>query len=316
MSSHERGPGSPWTHQPDGGRAGLPTGRPGVQPRKQTLIVVAAGIALIVLAVLAFTFGRGFLPPVAAAPVSPAVTTVPAEPNATAQSVAPNAAPASNAAPYTEALLGTSVEGRPIAATVFGSGDRRYLIIGGVHGDEWGADAVEGLLERLKADPSLVPDGAEIHVIASLNPDGRVADTRGNANKVDINRNMPTRNWASELDPRDSSKTRALSGGAAPGSEPESRIFMDYLKHGFRHVISVHSQGGIVDWDGAGGEALAARVADKVGYPVMHLSYQEYIRGSMGIYVPETWGIPIITIEMGKPGLTEGLVQGMLATIQ
>nr|NLI50185.1 murein peptide amidase A [Propionibacterium sp.] len=80
--------------------------------------------------------------------------------------------------------------------------------------------------------------------------------------------------------------------------------------------MAAHSQGGIVDWDGAGGETLAAKIAAEVGYPVQHLSYQEYIRGSMGTYVPETWGIPIVTIEMAQPGLTDGLFRGMLATVE
>jgi len=316
VSGYERPPGS-WQPYPPDPWADLRNQQAQAQRRKRNLIIGAgAGFVVLLAAVLALTSLGGLLPNLGARPVAPAATTVIAEPAATAQPVMPPVASETKAAPYTETVLGASVQGRPIAATVFGSGDRRYLILGGVHGDEWGADAVERTVERLKADPSLVPAGVELHVIASLNPDGRVANTRGNANKVDINRNMPTSNWSSQLDARDSSKNRALSGGAAPGSEPESKIFMDYMKKGFRHVISVHSQGGIVDWDGAGGEALAARVAAKVGYPVQHLSYQEYIRGSMGIYVPETWGIPIVTIEMGKPGLTEGLFRGMLAVVE
>ena len=326
MSSYEREQSSSRTHTPDRSRADMRRERARAHRRKQTLIVGAgAGIVLILVAVLALTSLGGTPPTVAAAPGTPGpaapeptVSTQPIEPVAPVEPppVEPPVEPEPAPAPYTETVLGTSVEGRSIGATVFGTGDRRYLILGGVHGDEWGADAVEDMVDRLKADPSLVPDGAEIHVIACLNPDGRAADTRGNANEVDLNRNMPTSNWSSQLDPRDSSKARALSGGTAPGSEPESVIFMDYMKHGFRHVISVHSQGGLVDWDGAGGEALAAKIAGKLGYPVKHLGYQEYIKGSMGIYVPETWGIPIITIEMGKPGLSEGLFQGMMAVIE
>jgi len=328
VSSYERGRNSSQAEPHDRSRADIRRERAQAQRRKQTLAIAAGvGIVLILVAVFALTSLGGTSPIVAAAPEVAPAAPIAAEPATEATEPVAPAAPVKTpveapvepepaAAPYTEALLGTSVEGRPISATVFGRGDRRYLVLGGVHGDEWGANAVEDMIERLKADPSLVPEGAEVHVIACLNPDGRAANTRGNANNVDLNRNMPTSNWSSQLDARDSSKTRALTGGAAPGSEPESKIFMDYMTHGFRHVISVHSQGGLVDWDGEGGEALARKIAAEVGCPVQHLGYQEYIKGSMGIYVPETWHIPIITIEMGKPGLSEGLFRGMMTVIE
>ena len=291
--------------------------RAGVISGAVFVVLVAAATAMLLVA----NQSGGSSAVITAAPVSSFVTSSPPEPAAQ-----PSPAPASAAAiapavtepvePYTEIVLGSSVQGRQITSVVFGEGAVRYLVIGGVHGDEWGAGAAEQFVERLKADPSLVPEGTQIHVITCLNPDGRAADTRGNANKVDINRNMPASSWSQELDPRDSSSTRNLTGGTAPGSEPESAIFIEYMGIGFSHVISLHSQGGIVDWDGEGGQAIAQVIAGEVGYPVQHLGYQAYIRGSMGAYVPEAWGIPIITVEMASSGLSDGLARGMLATMQ
>ena len=109
-------------------------------------------------------------------------------------------------------VLGRSVDGRPIAAFVGGtpSASRRVLVVGCIHGNEQAGVAVTSVLRSLG-----VPAGVELWVIPSLNPDGAVANTRGNAHGVDLNRNFPW-HW------------RRLTGvyysGPKALSEPESRI--------------------------------------------------------------------------------------------
>jgi len=220
---------------------------------------------------------------------------------------APPAAPA-----WQQEAIGASVQGKPIVAYRFGKGERRVLILGGVHGDEFGADAAEQLIQRLKDSPESVPEGVEISVIPVVNPDGREALTRGNSQGVDINRNMPSKNWASKLNKKDSSGKRGLQGGAAPGSEPESQAVMGYLDRGFAAVVSLHSKGGIIDFDGPGGEALAQRVAEKAGLPVEHVAYQPYVTGSMGLFVPEKYTVPVITVELESPDLSPQMEQAIL----
>ena len=62
-------------------------------------------------------------------------------------------------------------------------------MIGSIHGDEDdGIPIVDHLADRN-------PEGVELWLIPSLNPDGNVAQTRQNANGVDLNRNFPI-NWA------------------------------------------------------------------------------------------------------------------------
>jgi len=68
----------------------------------------------------------------------------------------------------------------------------------------------------LCAHPGAVPSGARIDVIRCLNPDGRVHDTRGNARHVDLNRNLPTRDWKCALDARDETRQPRPEAAAAP----------------------------------------------------------------------------------------------------
>lgn len=214
--------------------------------------------------------------------------------------------------PSEKILLGQSLQGRPITAHRFGLGDVRILIIGGVHGDEHGTDVAEGLVSRLLQDPDLLPAGREVHVIPCLNPDGRAASTRANAAGVDLNRNMPTHNWSGRLQDGDYSAKLRLSGGSNPGSEPETKIVLEYLEIGFDLVISLHSRGGFIDFDGPGAETVARRMSEISRLPLQHLEYQSHITGSMGQFIPERYGIPVITVELNGPELPEALLRSLL----
>ncbi len=112
-------------------------------------------------------------------------------------------------------LLGLSSQGRRIEAIRLGrpASVQTLLVVGCIHGDECaGADVVR----RLARGPS--PDGAELWLVPTLNPDGRVAGTRQNGRGVDLNRNFPS-GWQGGGRPWD-----ADYSGRRPLSEPESRI--------------------------------------------------------------------------------------------
>ena len=91
--------------------------------------------------------------------------------------------------------VGFSVQGRPILMASFGTGGRRVLVIGGIHGSEFGADVAEQFATWLTAHPGATPTGTRVDVVACANPDGRAAGTKGNAHAVNLNGNFPTRNW-------------------------------------------------------------------------------------------------------------------------
>src|SRR5688572_24537176 len=93
----------------------------------------------------------------------------------------------------THFIFGKTAIGQPIPAFRFGNAGPEILILGGVHGDETeGVVCGWGLYEELtrnfrwKMNLTLVP---------AFNLDGVLAKSRLNGNGVDLNRNLPTKDW-------------------------------------------------------------------------------------------------------------------------
>ena len=118
-----------------------------------------------------------------------------------------------------EVGLGFSVGGQPIVAERSGTvGGRRVLVIGVIHGNE---DDGVAIVDELRAEP--VPDGVELWIVESMNPDGQAAQQRGNANGVDLNRNFP-HNWGPIGGPGD-----PQYAGTGPASEPETQAITNLM---------------------------------------------------------------------------------------
>src|SRR5579862_8867242 len=109
-------------------------------------------------------------------------------------------------------VLGRSVDGRPIVAVETGDWDasRRALVVGCIHGNEQAGIAIARRLAR-----QTPPTELDLWIIPVLNPDGVAADSRGNADGVDLNRNFPWR-WRP--------LTGAYYSGPHPLSEPETKV--------------------------------------------------------------------------------------------
>jgi protein MpaA len=208
--------------------------------------------------------------------------------------------------------IGLSVERRPLTVTQFGSGSRRLLIVGGVHGNESGTAVATQFVAYLLAHPEALPAGSRIDVITCANPDGFARRARGNARNVDLNRNLPTADWRRKLSALNEPGSTALTGGSAPGSEPETKALLAYLRGGFSVVVSLHSRAGILDCTGPGARALGRRMSALCGFPVSKLWYDPYITGSLGRYVPERYGVPIVTVELLSARLGTGMRAALL----
>ncbi|MEK7691765.1 MAG: M14 family zinc carboxypeptidase [Bdellovibrionota bacterium] len=189
-------------------------------------------------------------------------------------------------------IVGRSRIGLPMVAHRFGSKGRgRLLLIGGVHGDEpEGVVAANGLLASFAESFEFALD---VVVIPVFNPEGVIYGQRQNSAGVDLNRNMPTRDWSPEI------KGPRYQPGPAPASEPESKAlvkFLDEWKPSF--VVSLHSWKPMLNTNGDCGE-FAKIVAEKTGYTMANdIGYPT--PGSLGTYAGLERGMPTLTYEIER----------------
>ena len=117
-------------------------------------------------------------------------------------------------------VFGTSIQGRPLEA--FRMGDPMGVtvaVIGVIHGNE-----EAGLLITDELLNMQIPKGVNLWVIPSMNPDGTALDRRGNANRVDLNRNFPY-GWA-----RIGQPGYWQYAGPNRASEPETKALVKFFR--------------------------------------------------------------------------------------
>ena len=194
-----------------------------------------------------------------------------------------------------------SVEGREIphfdyAARPSGT-HKRILVIGGIHGDEPEArHLVELWKERL--DRIKTPSNYW-RVVPLANPDGAIHNTRFNANKVDLNRNFPTKDWDEKALGHWKnilkSEPRRFPGPSA-GSEVETKCLMKQIDD-FKPdiVVSIHTPYGQMDYDGDSKR--------KIGTKLLPWRRIGTFTGSLGRYLWDERQIPVLTIELKTSSL-------------
>ena len=117
-------------------------------------------------------------------------------------------------------VIGTSIQGRPLEAIRMGDPKGvTVVVIGVIHGNE-----EAGLLITDELVNMQVPKGVNLWVIPSMNPDGTVLNRRGNANRVDLNRNFPY-GWARLGQPGSWQYS-----GPNRASEPETKAIVSFLR--------------------------------------------------------------------------------------
>jgi hypothetical protein len=153
--------------------------------------------------------------------------------------------------------IGVSVQGRDlmVESNVDLAGAIRpanvTLIIGGLHGDETATVALVATFREEYVVTGKV--GSPLVLIPLANPDGFVANSRYNANHVDLNRNCDLEWQADCQEP----------AGPHPWSEPESRAIRDFiLAFEPAKIVSLHWALAEIDADGRQSTGLAHRMWD------------------------------------------------------
>lgn len=191
---------------------------------------------------------------------------------------------------FSELESGTSVEGHSIPVFKTDIKAPKYLyLIGGVHGDEVeGVYVLKELFHWLKNEHSL--KDYPMIVIPILNVDGYKNQTRVNAHSVDLNRNLPTKDWSGNF------KEARYNPGAKALSEPENQFLvklLDKYRPGF--ILSFHTWKPVLNYNGeckdvADFLALHNKyeTAADIGYPTP---------GSLGTFGNEKYHAPVLTFE-------------------
>lgn len=164
------------------------------------------------------------------------------------------------------------------------------LILGGVHGDEpEGVVCCRGLLQKflesfeLKLNLTLVPE---------FNPEGVLLKTRGNSNKVDLNRNLPTKDWSPVA-----ATVRYFPGPRAL-SEKENQHLVHFLNsHKPDVIFSLHSWKPMLNTNGDLPEAQV--ISEMTGY-VIEPDIGYPTPGSLGTYAGLEKNIPTLTYEIER----------------
>jgi protein MpaA len=171
-----------------------------------------------------------------------------------------------------------------------GKAKNRALVIGGIHGDEpEGVVAARGLLDsfRKKFDLDL-----EVVLVPEMNPEGVLLKTRGNSSKVDLNRNMNTKDWSPVA------ATERYFPGPSPMSELENQCLAKFIEEFKPTVIfSLHSWKPMLNTNGNLPEADA--IAKLTGYVIQpDIGYPT--PGSLGTWAGLERNIPTLTYEVER----------------
>lgn len=193
----------------------------------------------------------------------------------------------------TNFIFGLTALNLPIQAYRFEGGKNlpEVLILGGVHGDETeGVWCALGLLREFQKQFSL---HLNLTLVPMFNTDGVLAKTRGNFRGVDLNRNLPTKDWSPEV------KTPRYHPGPNPNSEPENQALVQYLEsYKPQFILSLHSWHPVLNVNGdcrAEAEILSKitgyKIDDDIGYPTP---------GCLGSYSGLERSMPTLTYEIER----------------
>lgn len=206
---------------------------------------------------------------------------------------------------YTVSTIGYSTRGRAINAYYFGNGSSTVLFVGAIHGNEASSSYIlRDWIAYLDTNARSIPTDRQIVVVPTVNPDGLTANSRMNANGVNLNRNFTTADWQKDIN--DTGGAVANGGGAEPMSENETKALANLTAQlQPRLVLSYHAVGSVTIGNGRGvSGALAGTYASMVGYSNGTGNSSEIftyeISGTYDDWVAERLNVPSIVVELGS----------------
>jgi protein MpaA len=194
----------------------------------------------------------------------------------------------------------------PLMFVIFGNSSKNcILFLGGVHGDELPTVYLMfKLAQYVKANPALFKDKC-IVIAPLLNPDGFLSakQTRTNAGGIDINRNLPTKDWSAKaiLQWTAKGKIARYNPGTKPASEQETMFQIALIKR-FKpqKILSAHSPLNFFDYDGPSSdlnsfEKWMEQICKETNHPLKKFGYYP---GSLGNYAGHERNIFTLTLEL------------------
>ena len=191
---------------------------------------------------------------------------------------------------FNELPSGTSALGNKITAYISETKAPTYnYILGAVHGDE-----VEGAhlcAEIFKWLSSTTEVNLPTIIVPIVNVDGFIANTRVNARGVDLNRNLPSKEWNPEA------LEAKYFPGTSPLSEPENKFLVSlFEQYPPRFILSFHSWYPVINYNGDCLE-VAEFLSSHNKYPIEANFESHPTPGSLGEYGPQTLKCPVLTFE-------------------
>ena len=169
---------------------------------------------------------------------------------------------------YHREVIGLSETKRGIVLEQYGDGEDVTVVLSSIHGIEAAGTPLSiQFAQYLSLHPELL-ENRSVLLVHLTNPDGVVANVRGNRNNIDINRNFPTENFGY---------------GIFNGDEPLSAIETKVLLHFFERYqperyLVLHQPLNCIDYDGDS-EKLAQHLSSVSGIRIKRLGSRS---GSLG----------------------------------
>lgn len=168
---------------------------------------------------------------------------------------------------------------------------KKILVFSLIHGDETDAGTVARYwMERLHE----ISPRNNWRVVPVLNPDGVLLRTRTNANKIDLNRNFPTKDWEDKAIPFWQAQTKSNPRrypGSVAASESETKCALQHIEDYKPHfVVSIHTPLNVLDYDGP--------KVKKPNYAYLPWHSLGHFPGSLGRFMWFEREVPVLTLEL------------------